>query len=992
LKIALLETIPMAHSRTLKKMTAITNPTPSISSNDKKTKLKKIEKLKILQWNCNSITGKCLGLRLLINKQKPDIVVLTEIKCNTALASLFIDKFPEFDSQLFLRDEDGGGAAILIDKTLSYKKVNIPINFGVEAACIKVKINEKFAGIVAWYNKPSNNGISIEFLNWISSSMTEYLVCGDLNAKCIPWCKIGNKAGEMLLEWNDSHDVMVLNDADRPTSFWKSSATPVNNVLDLYVGTQVFTNNLREYKTLTKSPVDIYQASNYHVPVVAIFALKKTKINVNISKNKTFDTAKADWTDFQQTLNAIYPTINTNDNITNIVLNINAAFKTATETAIPLAPTGNTRITNLPRTVMNVIRDKNYWHRRYKRTRRKKARDTYYSLREATRLKLDKYQSDKMKTFVNGLGPAPLSTKPLWRRINRLRNIKRSKQIPTLVKGGIEFEDDESKAKIFADRMTRTFNESKESIDNFDAEFKAKVEEYISKEEYLPSYPDKQVTKFKMKDLKRALKHMNSKTSYDAFGISNLLIKKMPQIFKHLLLEVFNKCLSENFLPDMWKESIIKMIEKKSDDLSDPKNYRPISITSCLMRLLERLILIRLQKHLDNNKILLESQSGFRKNRSTRDNLTFLVQKAQEAKNRGWNAMAIFFDIEAAFDKVWHAGLIYKLVQIRTPLYLLKIIITFLSNRSFQVKVGEKTSDKRKITCGVPQGACLSPTLFAIYINDSPSRSSKNNEQTMLFADDTAYLTLYKKKNNKVNKRVNKFLEELEEWARKWRVTLAPHKCNYIIFSKHDNTEKFSLKLNGQSLEFEKDIRFLGLRLDPKLNFVNQINHIKKTCRERLSIIKVISHKSWHLKEKTLVEIYHAIVRSIMEYSSIIFDLIAEDERKTIDTIQNDALRIIFKKDRDFSNKKLLKLANEITIKARMSKLKNDYLCKALLKKNPLITKAFKEFKEFANGRNVQIKTIFSNYKMLNDSIFDTTTSSFERSNNDARLFGNALV
>ena len=116
-----------------------TNPPPPISSNDKKIRLKKIEKLKILQWNCNSITGKCSGLRLLVNKQKPDVIILTEIKCNTALASLFLDKFPEFDSQLYLRDEDGGGAAILVDKALSYKKINIPTILKLKQRASKLK-------------------------------------------------------------------------------------------------------------------------------------------------------------------------------------------------------------------------------------------------------------------------------------------------------------------------------------------------------------------------------------------------------------------------------------------------------------------------------------------------------------------------------------------------------------------------------------------------------------------------------------------------------------------------------------------------------------------------------------------------------------------------------------------------------------------------------------------------------------------------------------
>ena len=149
--------------------------------------------------------------------------------------------------------------------------------------------------------------------------------------------------------------------------------------------------------------------------------------------------------------------------------------------------------------------------------------------------------------------------------------------------------------------------------------------------------------------------------------------------------------------------------------------------------------------------------------------------------------MVVFFDIEAAFDKVWHAGLIKKLVDIKLPYYLLRIIINFLSNRKFVVKVNDAKSEPIAIACGVPQGAVLSPTLFSIYINDSPSRNSKNLEQTLLFADDTAYSIMFKRMDQTTKKRINRFISELEQWSIKWRVTLAPQKCNFMLFTKKNN-------------------------------------------------------------------------------------------------------------------------------------------------------------------------------------------------------------
>jgi hypothetical protein len=146
------------------------------------------------------------------------------------------------------------------------------------------------------------------------------------------------------------------------------------------------------------------------------------------------------------------------------------------------------------------------------------------------------------------------------------------------------------------------------------------------------------------------------------------------------------------------------MLLKPGQDSSNLAGYRPISMTPCLARLFERLIKSRLQEHLKRNNIIIKNQSGFRQRRQTKDNLLYVVQSAQEGFNKGEKTLAIFFDVAAAFDKVWHEGLIYKLFLLKIPYYLLCIIKDFLNNRTFVVKIEESKSEVRKIGCGVPQG------------------------------------------------------------------------------------------------------------------------------------------------------------------------------------------------------------------------------------------------------------------------------------------------
>ena len=169
--------------------------------------------------------------------------------------------------------------------------------------------------------------------------------------------------------------------------------------------------------------------------------------------------------------------------------------------------------------------------------------------------------------------------------------------------------------------------------------------------------------------------------------------------------------------------------------------------------------------------------------------------KVIESFNRKKKVCCIFFDIAAAFDKVWHDGLILKLNEIKLPLYLIKIIKEFLTDRKFRMKIKEKLSEYYPITTGLPQGAVLSATLFSIYINDIPTNHKKNKIYSLLFADDLAYFHIYKKGEATVTKKINDHLKELEKWMSKWRLKLAPHKCNYLVFSKNNINESENLDL-----------------------------------------------------------------------------------------------------------------------------------------------------------------------------------------------------
>ena len=213
------------------------------------------------------------------------------------------------------------------------------------------------------------------------------------------------------------------------------------------------------------------------------------------------------------------------------------------------------------------------------------------------------------------------------------------------------------------------------------------------------------------------------------------------------------------------------MIPKKVSNSCNPKDYRPISLTSNLAKLAEKMISRKLKEFLTQNNIIIKQQSGFRNHRQTKDNLLFITQKILEQFNRRKRVLAIFFDIAAAFDKVWHKGLLYKLIKLKVPNYISAWICCFLDSRTFCVQVNKIKSCIFDIETGVPQGAALSPLLFSMYINDIPIMFKKNKDYSLLFADDLVSLNTFKKFGN-IEIHVQCYLKKLEMWLSKWRLMM----------------------------------------------------------------------------------------------------------------------------------------------------------------------------------------------------------------------------
>ena len=232
---------------------------------------------------------------------------------------------------------------------------------------------------------------------------------------------------------------------------------------------------------------------------------------------------------------------------------------------------------------------------------------------------------------------------------------------------------------------------------------------------------------------------MNKAPGPDNF--SPFILKQLKNQLVLPLTIVFNKSLKEGSVPGSWKEANITPIFKKGSKYN-PGNYRPISLTSVPVKILETIIKRAVVDHLETNNLIYDTQHGFRRGKSCLTNLfEYMEYVTKEVDNK--NAVdVIYLDFSKAFDKVPHKRLLAKIQGIGIGSNLLKWVESWLTDRKQRVVLNGSSSSWENITSGVPQGSVLGPLLFLIYVNDMDvdikSEISKFADDTKVFSKATS--------------------------------------------------------------------------------------------------------------------------------------------------------------------------------------------------------------------------------------------------------------
>ena len=534
---------------------------------------------------------------------------------------------------------------------------------------------------------------------------------------------------------------------------------------------------------------------------------------------------------------------------------------------------------------MNLIKRKKRAHIKYLNSKSNWDKLSYHSIRNQV---TSSVRNDRIAFERNISTEIKNNNKVFWRYVNSQRKSKTN--IPDLKrKDGTLATEDQEKAEILNEQFTSVF--TKEDTQN--------------KPDFEPIDMNSMLDDFKIKpeDVQKKLKSLRTDKSCGPDEIHPLLLKTLASTMSIPLAILYNLSLQTGMVPAIWKEGIVTALFKKGNK-AIPANYRPITLTSIVCKIMEKLVIEKLQAHLKANNLEKNQQHGFTPKKSTTTNLIEALNIWSEALSHGLPVDIIYLDFEKAFDKVPHERLVCQLSRFGVRGKVLLWIKDYLTSRYQRVRVNGEYSSRSAVLSGVPQGSVLGPALFLIFVSDIPEIVQNF---VSLYADDSKIYNYLLNSTEHVNtpESIQNDINNLCEWSNRMQMSFNVDKCHRLhLGTKNDcytytlptvSDLKRSTTYIGYTYTFHnmkrvKDEKDLGVTIDHDLNFKL---HISQKISKSNSIIFLIRNCFKYLDEKIFNLLYKALIRPHMEYASPIWSPITKGEIARVEGVQRRATRLV---------------------------------------------------------------------------------------------------
>ena len=912
----------------------------------------------IIQWNCRGLKANYNDILLLINEHDPAVLCLQETFLKDTDKITF-KNFSLYNAYFPNADRASGGVSVVVNNRAPHRV--IPLNTNLQAIAVSVTLHRVIT-FCSIYLPPNSKIVPNELDNIVQQLPTPFVLLGDFNAHNILWgsSHISDR-GHKVEDFISRHDLCLYN-SNSPTYLHPGTGTYTS--IDLTICSPSL---LLDYEW--KVADDLH--SSDHFPIT----LENTsKIDDVIPQ---WNIKKADWAFFETLCKSrlnnetIFDAVNPIQHFTSILISIadESIPKSSPNSKKPQKPW-------VTKECKEAIKQRREALKRFNTRPTPENLNKYRIARAKTRRTIKECKRASWKKFVSSINSRS-SMKQVWDTIRKINGKKKQNSIRHMKINNNHISSKRDIANILAD----SFSKNSSSSNYSEAFRKLKSQKEKSRLKFTSNNTESYNQLFSLLELRDALDKAHD-TSAGPDEVHYQFLKHLPESSLTVLLKIFNDLWITGNVPKSWKEAIVIPIPKPNKDIEDPNNYRPIALTSCVCKTMERMINTRLVWYLESNNLISPFQSGFRSGRSTNDHLVRLETFIRDAFIKKEHIVAVFFDLEKAYDTTWKYGILNDLHDLGLKGRLPSFISNFLSDREFKVRVGSTLSDMHQQEMGVPQGSILSVTLFNIKIN-SITKCLSPGVDCSLYVDD--FLICYRSKNmHTIERQLQQNINKIQNWASNngFKFSKSKTVCmHFCQLRRHHDEPK--LTLDGTLIPVVEETKFLGIIFDRKLTFIPHIKNLKAKCLKALNLLKVIAHTDWGADKKVLLNLYRTFVRSILDYGCIVYGSARRSYLKMLDPIHHQGIRLALGAFKTSPCESLLAEANEPSLSHRREMLSAQYALK--LRSNPMNP-------AFSAVFHPKYKTLYENKPNAIPSFGIRTLSRFDKIKINLSIVENTLV
>ncbi len=395
--------------------------------------------------------------------------------------------------------------------------------------------------------------------------------------------------------------------------------------------------------------------------------------------------------------------------------------------------------------------------------------------------------------------------------------------------------------------------------------------------------------KIEEEDVLRLLCSLDTTKAVGLDGISAKLLKMSGPGVSSSLTSLFNFCIESGQMPDEWKHAKVTPVPKVSNP-EGAENYRPISVLPVVVKVFEKIVHHQVSVYLQEHSLLHEAQSGFRQCHTTQDVLLSTVDDWRKEIDNDQLVGSVMIDLSKAFDVVDHSILLRKLVSYGIRGSALKWFTNYFDGRRQRVVIGSARSEWSIIKRGVPQGSILGPLLFTLYVNDLPHAVKECTVKQ--YADDT---TLYSSSDSPagLEHKLSSDLDEVNKWVDKNKLRINEKKTQMLLMSRRrraNELDEVNIVLDGRAVSRSESVKYLGVMVDDKLKWKEQIAAVRRKSFAGLAKIRRLRDV---LPVSTKIKLYNALVLPHVDYCSVVWQECGKVLQQKVERIQNYGMRLI---------------------------------------------------------------------------------------------------